>query len=608
MPVPEEVRTPVETYAARLQAESTIVEAEDQNQLRLGNLRLLVFFLGALTVWPTVVTRAWSLEWLWIPVALFLGLAWMHARSDRRLKRASCLVGFYESGLQRLRGESPPALDDGTAYADDEHPYSTDLDLFGPGSLYGRLCTAYTQPGREALARWLRESASPEEIRSRQVAVAELSTRLDFREEVAVKASELESKITAAELDRWGGAPVQLKSRWLPRLAMVLGLANLFLAISWLSGFGDRLWLLISIGVSGVLWASVQRLTGEALASASKPANELRFLSALLERFEAESFESPRLTKLQESGETGSVDAETRPSARIGALARLIEWNDSRRNDMFLPVASLLLLGTQLAYAIERWRERNGQYVGGWLREVGEIEALGALATFCFENPGYTFPELLEGAPRLEGVGLVHPLLPPESRVANDLSLGGERQLLLVSGSNMSGKSTLMRTVGVAAVLAYAGAPVAATRLGLTPLSIGASLHVQDSLAAGVSRFYAELRRLARVRELAAAGPTLFLFDEILHGTNSHDRQVGAEGLISVLLASGAIGIVTTHDLALTRVADALAPRAVNVHFEDHLEAGKMAFDYTLKPGPVERGNALALMQSLGLHDPSEES
>jgi len=226
---------------------------------------------------------------------------------------------------------------------------------------------------------------------------------------------------------------------------------------------------------------------------------------------------------------------------------------------------------------------------------------LSALAGYAYEHPGDPFPELSQDT-CFDGEALGHPLIPEARCVRNDLHLGGALCLLIVSGSNMSGKSTLLRTVGTNAVLALAGAPVRARRLRLSPLAVGASIRIQDSLQGGTSRFYAEITRLRQLMD-QAQGPLrlLFLLDEILHGTNSHDRGIGAEAVVRGFVARGAIGLVTTHDLALARVADALAPRACNVHFEDHLDDGKMTFDYRMRPGVVAKSNAVALMRAIGL-------
>ena len=216
-------------------------------------------------------------------------------------------------------------------------------------------------------------------------------------------------------------------------------------------------------------------------------------------------------------------------------------------------------------------------------------------------TPEDPFPEIVEGSTVLEAEDVRHPLLPRSECVPNSIKFGGDLQLLVISGSNMSGKSTLLRTVGTNVALALAGAPVSAQRMKLSPLAIGATLRVQDSLLGGTSRFYAEIQRLRDIMELTEKLPVLLLLDEILYGTNSHDRTIGAEAVIRGLVEQGAIGFVTTHDLALAKVADALAPRAANAHFEDRLEDGKMIFDYNLRPGVVQRSNALELMRAVGL-------
>jgi DNA mismatch repair ATPase MutS len=269
------------------------------------------------------------------------------------------------------------------------------------------------------------------------------------------------------------------------------------------------------------------------------------------------------------------------------------------------------LLGTQLAFAVEAWRRRCGPAVATWLDGVAEYEALSALATFASEHASYPFPEVTEGEPLLEGDALAHPLLDKDA-VSNDVRLGGSSpRVMLVSGSNMSGKSTWLRTVGINAVLGQAGAPVRANRLRMTPLHIGATLRIQDSLQAGRSRFFAEITRISEIVALAretsvrGTGPpppgVLFLLDELLAGTNSHDRLEGARGILQGLVDRGAIGLATTHDLALTRMVEALGARAVNMHFEDRFAGGTLTFDYRLKPGVVQTSNALALMRAVGL-------
>ena len=235
-------------------------------------------------------------------------------------------------------------------------------------------------------------------------------------------------------------------------------------------------------------------------------------------------------------------------------------------------------------------------------RGGGQFEALCALASYAAENPSDPFPEIVTDRTCFEAESLGHPLIPEAECVRNDISLGGPVRAFVVSGSNMSGKSTILRSVGVAAVMALAGAPVRASRLRVSPLAVGGTLRVQDSLQAGKSRFYAEITRVRQLVDLARGPlPLLFLFDELFHGTNSHDRSIGAESVLRGLIQRGAIGLITTHDLALAEIVTGIGPQAINVHFADHFENGQMRFDYKMRPGVVEHSNALALMRAVGL-------
>jgi DNA mismatch repair ATPase MutS len=336
------------------------------------------------------------------------------------------------------------------------------------------------------------------------------------------------------------------------------------------------------------------------LAAVDQRTHDLVLLAELLERLERERerFQAPLLRRLCQALETEGHPA----SIQIKRLARLLHLLDTKKNQLFMPFAAVLLWTTQLALAIDVWRGVSGPAIATWLAAVGEFEALCALAAYAAENPGDPFPEIVTDRVGFEAQEMGHPLIPVAECVRNDVQLGGETRVLIVSGSNMSGKSTLLRTVGINAVLALAGAPVRAAGLRLSPFSLGATLRIQDSLQAGRSRFYAEITRVRQLVDLARGPrPLLFLFDELFHGTNSHDRRIGAESILRGLITRDAIGLITTHDLALAEIVAGLGSRAVNVHFEDHFENGRIRFDYRMRPGVVEHSNALALMRAVGL-------
>jgi DNA mismatch repair ATPase MutS len=291
-------------------------------------------------------------------------------------------------------------------------------------------------------------------------------------------------------------------------------------------------------------------------------------------------------------------------SQAIQRLGKLHAWLESGNNLVFAAICKFFLWETQFAFAIEAWRARFGPKVEVWLRRLAEFEALSSLAGYAGEHPDDPFPELLSAndTARVEAVGLGHPLIPESRCVRNDTVLGPQGRLLMISGSNMSGKSTWLRAIGVNLVLASAGAPVRARKLRLTPVRIGACIRTTDSLQEGISRFYAEIQRLAAIVKLAGEGiPLVFLLDEVLSGTNSHDRRIGASCVALSLVQRGALGLMTTHDLALTRIVEEIEPPGQNFHFEDQLQDGRMSFDYRLRPGIVEKSNALELMRSVGL-------
>jgi hypothetical protein len=297
--------------------------------------------------------------------------------------------------------------------------------------------------------------------------------------------------------------------------------------------------------IVGVLALSVRKRVLEIAGNIAEPAHDLDLLSSILALLESQTFSSPRLQALTAAIGTTSGQAA---SARIGRLRRLMELLDSRDNFLVRIIGPPLLWTTQISMAVEAWRAANAVLVPAWLDALAEIEALSSLANYAYEHPADVFPEFVAGAPLFDADSIGHPLLPEQRSIPNSVRLAAPLQLLVVSGSNMSGKSTLLRAVGVNAILALAGGPVRARRLTLSRLSVGASIRTTDSLEEGQSRFMAEILRLKQILELSP--PALFLLDELLHGTNSHDRAIGAEGIVRALLARGAIGIATTHDLS----------------------------------------------------------
>jgi hypothetical protein len=592
------IASPAAEYTARLEARRARLAELDRSHLLISNGRLITAGAGAILLWAAFVSRVVSPMWPLLAWLAFGVLVVVHARLLLRVDRARNAARWYVRGLERLSGRWAGTGRDGAVFLEG-HAYARDLDVFGPSSLFELINTTRTAAGESTLAAWFSAGAPVDEVRARQAAVAELRPLLDLREDIAVLGDESAVGRTGP-LASWAHAAPSAFSARLRQALPVLSAVTLLVAFlvyrEQISSGVVLLWLLV---VAEFQWL-LRRRVEHAIHAVETPERDLALLTALLERVEREPFQSPRLMALRQSFVTDGVVA----SRRIAQLRRLVSWADSTHNLMFAPVAFVLFVKPHLAVAIDRWHARYGPAVGEWLRAVGEIEALAALATYGYERPSDPFPDLAAPeTPVFSGEAVGHPLLPDDRSVRNDVRLGGDGpRVLIVSGSNMSGKSTLLRAVGLNVVLALAGAPVRAAALRLSPLVLGATLRIDDSLPAGHSRFYAEILRL---RDIVASAkgtvPLLFLLDEILHGTNSHDRRIGAEGVVTALVRLGAIGLVTTHDLALTELPRTLGAVAANWHFEDTLQGGRMVFDYTMRPGIVEHSNALALMRAIGL-------
>ena len=585
-------------YARRLGIWAVRIEELDRTHFVISNLRLLLFGAFVAVVWLAAARSALSLAWALVPAIAFGGLLVVHARLLNRAERAQRAHRLYQRGLARLEGRWAGTGMDGSRFLDD-HPYARDLDLFGRGSLFELINTARTEAGEETLAAWLKSGAAIDEVRARQAGVDELRGQLDFREDLAVLADEGTVSRTGA-VARWAASPPVGIGPIVPLLFGICAVVLVVLAVLAYRGVVPwslvLVWLLVE---AALVWGS-RRRTQLVTARVGKPADDLAIMTELLERVEREPLAAPRLSAVQDALQFGGV----RASRAVRRLTQLVSLHESStHNLLFSPFTTALLLPDQLAIAIDRWHARHGPAVGDWLRAIGELEALSAISTYAYEHPADPFPEIVDAGPIFHASALGHPLMTDEVSVRNDVRLGGDApQVIVVSGSNMSGKSTLLRAIGSNVVLALAGAPVRAAALRLSPLAIGATLRIEDSLQAGHSRFYAEIVRIRSIVDIARGPiPLLFLLDEILHGTNSYDRRIGAEGIVRALAGYGAIGLITTHDLALTELPSLLGPRAVNMHFEDRLESGVMVFDYRMRPGVVEHSNALALMRAIGL-------
>ncbi len=588
--------SPSGVYSRRL-SQLQHIRAQEEHRHRLFGLAKLI--LGIIIVAAAFVLLRYTqaIALIFFPIVFYVVLALLHDKVLRSLRIHARLIDFYQRGLDRIEDRWAGHGEDGSRFLNPEHPYARDLDLFGAASLFQLLFTGRTRAGEETLASWLLAAAPVDEVLARQDAVRDLAPRLTFREQLFLLGDTVRIGVNPDLLSLWGErrpAFAASSTRAITRLLTILWIASL---IAW--GLWDLGWVAGLFSILNLAWAHWIHSRLDASAGAVESAAEdLEILAGILALIEREQFTASRLLDLQLTLNAGGVA----PSAAIARLARLVEYLRQRHNRFFRPFDLFLFWSAHLLFAIEKWQSTFGPQICTWIRLVGEFEALVSLSAYTWEHPHDVFPQLAGPAPLYDAQGLAHPLLPAAGSVRNNLTLGDNPALIILSGPNMSGKSTFIRAVGLNAVLAQCGAPVRAERLRLSPLTVGASICILDSLSGGVSRFYAEIRKIKLIADLALGPiPVLFLFDELLSGTNSDDRLAGTESVVRTLIERNAIGIVSTHDLALARIPETMAPRAANFSFEDRFEGGRLVFDYMLHPGIAKTRSALQLMHSIGL-------
>jgi hypothetical protein len=577
-------------YSSRRERWSSREHLAQQRFLRIGNARLALGLTAAALAWLVFGRDLFNVSWLLLPLSVFVVLVVWHQRVVRERTLAGRAIRYYTHGLARLQDEWTGIGNElGERFRQPAHVYSEDLDLFGKGSLFEMISTARTAAGESALASWLLAPATRETTQLRQEAVKELRERLDLREAIRLLGEDVRASVDADSLTKWARhTPVKFPQLlvWLAPSLVIAGIVTL---AAFLIDFVPLWPFLLVLACDFLVMFVTRQQVATVTGAIDTPGQDLNIFVLLLERLECEQFQAPLLRQLL---------AFLPVSPHIRHLKRWVELLDSSDHLLMRVIGPALLWRLQIAMRIESWRQSTGKGVGEWIRATGEFEALSCFAALAFERPEWSFPRLADGTPAVfEAEEMRHPLLPYQKCVPNDIALNAGTRLLLVSGSNMSGKSTLLRSIGLNCALAWAGAPVAAARLHISAVRLGASIRIADSLQDNRSRFLAEILRIRQIVGLVQRGSSvLFLLDELLSGTNSHDRLIGAAGIVRGLLAGDAIGLLTTHDLALTQIEG-----GVNVHFEDSIEDGELEFDYRLRLGVVAHGNALALMRAVGL-------
>jgi hypothetical protein len=558
---------------------------------------VILGLLGFSRYWA--VRRGPAIILLIVFAAAFAAAAGLHERILRRAAAAGLLLRINREELRAADGEFPQSGNEGSAYLDPGHPCAPDLDLFGERSLYHFLSRASTGPGQRALAMALLSQPDGPAIVEAQEAVRELSGKLDFRQGIEASASKTrEGTFQAEDLDGLSAGDRFLFGKpLLPVLLSGLPLATLASLTAAATG-----WPIAPFAGLVLIQAVINKTTARRIeALCGRAARHHRILAAcadIIGAVEAEEFTAERLLRLR----ARFAGADGPASRAIRRLAALLGWMNARSSGVWHALLNVTILwDLQGAYRLERWNSRSARLIPGWLEALGQMEALAALANCAFNHPSWVFPRIHEDGFALKAAALGHPLIPEAERVVNDYALAGSGSIDVLTGPNMAGKSTFLRTVGVNAVLAFAGGPVCAAALDISPFRLITSMKSSDSLDKRMSLFYAELIRLKLILdEIRDGRPAFFLIDEMLRGTNALDRHKGSLAMLKQLLRAGATGIVATHDLDLTAL-ERENPRVVNHHFDSTVEGDNLAFDFKIKPGVCSSFNALVLMKRMGL-------
>ncbi len=588
-------------YQEKIDDLNVELEHLDNRYKHFSSIRVTSFF-AALILGIFNYTNHWfSMWWFSIYLAFFLTIIVLHEILVLKQNKLKFKLDFHQAGLDRISGKWREKDFQHAIEADHEHSYAHDLDLFGSSSFFNLLCLAYSQNGKEQLKKWLTIIPSQKTILKRQEATQELTEQLDFRLKLCELAQGIAHTIHPSKLIDWAKKETSFSSKENNAFKVIACILSLSMLVSLYISFAYEKGVyafLIVLMLELIFYSFINKRLKPLLADISAPNKELNYIASILKILEHKNFTSKFLTDLQES----LKDHDVLASNEIQRFDKLIKLLDLRRNQLLTFFTFIFMWNVHLGLRIESWREKHGKKIHSWLEAVGEFEAITSISNYAFEHQSDVYPTLSNEDYHFHGIDLGHPLIEDKICVRNSVDLNPDCRLFIVSGSNMCGKSTFLRVIGINLVLTYIGAPVRAKSLIVSNLALGSSINVQDSLKEGYSKFFAEITKVKSLMDDAKKEtPLLFLYDELLHGTNSHDRLIGAKAIIAKMLELNAIGLVTTHDLTLTKAIKELKLKAKNVHFRDDFHGDRLVFDYKLHPGVVEKSNALELMRSVGI-------
>lgn len=592
---------PKNHYTERLSLTKGQLQQVKKQIFRISMLRLTLFIAGVAGIYFFFSQTPLLIVCICLTFLPLFILVKIHNRFFIRKEWLETQARIIQEELQALSGDYS-SFEDGKEYVNPEHPYSFDLDIFGRRSLFqsiNRTCTFF---GKDRLAKWLQNHLHEKtSIEKRQEMVREISEHTLFREQFRVAGLVHHGQSSDAEkIQAWSQSPAQyLHAGWVKAFIWGVPVINSLLLITSLAGWTSFSWLGLSFGIFLVLSFGIIKRATYIQETYGKQLKSLNGYARLIALAKAEDWKSAGMLELMERFNLNGQS----PVQALQQLSKELDRLDLRNNQfLYVLLEGSIFFQLQEIVRIERWKVRYGQHISEWLETVGELDALCSLGTFAYNHPQYTYPELTEKPFYFLATQMGHPLMPASQCVKNDATIPSRPFFLIITGANMAGKSTYLRTIGVNYLLACIGAPVCCERLKLYPNQLITSLRTSDSLSDNESYFFAELKRLKRIIDLLNQGQQLFIIlDEILKGTNSMDKQKGSFDLIRQFMQLKANGIIATHDLLLGSLIKQFPEEIRNYCFEADIKENELTFSYKLREGVAQNMNACFLMKKMGI-------
>ncbi len=588
-----------ETYKYRVKTFREEVENLQKTANRLSLARLAVFAGGLiLFVSLSSVSVHTAFTVLIVSLVVFGWLVIRHHNTEKKRTFFKHLEDINDLELKCLEGDFSE-FRSGGEYQDRDHPYSYDLDIFGKSSLFQYMCRTTSKPASDLLAGYLKQPASVEETALRQEAVLELKPMIEWRQKMMTYGYSNETEVSDPHtLEQWMQSddyfsrPMRLRI-----ISLILSAVTLTTIILVVTGLPASL-LAPVLTIDFIYYFVHNKKITKLHMQVSRSSDLLKTYASIIGLIENEKFSSSKLTGMQ-----SVFNSDTSASESIRRLSKLVSNLDSRLNVLVsIPLNLLFFNDIHCCLALEGWKRDHSGSTTTWFASMAEFEVISSVANMAFNNPDWVMPKVVPDYFTFRAEDAGHPLIPHSRRINNNIEISGKGKAVLVTGSNMSGKSTFLRTCGVNTVLALAGAPVCAKSFTISHMNVYSSMRIADSLEENISSFYAELRRLHSIITVAENDPKVFLLlDEILRGTNSNDRYTGSVALIKQLTGYGTVTMVATHDLRLTQLTEELPGRIDNYHFDVKVSGEELFFDYKLTPGVCASFNATLLMKKMGI-------